>query len=165
MRRKEERKRKENHASPLLIILNKQFQPGTRQSVSVNPGGTIALTQANQVDREYTVFQWHERKINTLHQRPNSEVGLVTGNEGGAQFLNRVTALHDGHRRQETSQVCRGKETLISCHSSDDRSLAVLQDDMTLKETEPCRGGRTEDCCHREQGNHTRVSSNSIPPP
>lgn len=36
---KDQERKKKNHASPLLIILNKQFQPSTRQSVSINSEG------------------------------------------------------------------------------------------------------------------------------
>lgn len=106
----------------------------------------MSLTQADQVYHEHAVLQRHECKVNTLHQRPDSQVGLVDGNEGVAPFLDWITALHDGHGRHKAGNLGRGKEALVCSHSSGDGTLVAVQHDMALEEAEPCCGGRSEYC-------------------
>lgn len=133
-------------------MLKIQFQPSP---CSQHPSSTklipIALTQGDDVNKKDPVLQWHKRKVNTLHKRPDGEVSLVAGNKSGAQFLNRVTALHDSHRRQETGQVSWRENTLIRSHSSGDGGRFAVQNDMALKHTEPRCGSRAKDCCVGQQ--------------
>lgn len=48
------------------------------------------------------------------------------------ELVLRTTTFHDGHARQETTQIDRGKDGLISQDSSDNGSIVVLEIDLPL---------------------------------
>lgn len=83
-----------------------------------------------------------------MDERPDCKVRFETGNETITPLLDGIGAFHDGHGRQETSQVCGSKDTLIRDDTGKEGSFGAVQDDVTLEDTVPGGGSGSEDRCY-----------------
>lgn len=134
-----------NHVSLLLMTLRRQFHPVKCQDYTTRREKAKVLTQTDHIDHQHPILQRHEGKVDRLHEWPNTDVGLVALEEGGAQLLDGIRALHDSHGRQEARQLRRGEEYLVYSHSGRDSTSLAVCHDIALKKAKPCRGSRSKD--------------------
>lgn len=81
-------------------------------------------------------------KVNRLTCWPQQPVCLQTRKIALLELLPRTTTFHDGHGRQEASEIGRSEDSLISKNSSCDSGAVILKIDLALQQLIPLSGSR-----------------------
>jgi hypothetical protein len=105
--------------------------------------------ERNDVDDKDAMLKRHDLEVDELHPRPDHPVLHDGCFICALQLLLRRGALHDGHRREETEEVCGREDELVGCDAGDccRGGLCVAANDYPLlEELEPCCCRGAEDC-------------------